>query len=363
MSSETRVLRPFDALEKTEALMSQMLRVQAPPIPSNFHPEEGNQGLAPLGVSRGSIAANRGTLNLDEVGFLNDAIGLYFGLNDADWDDFIGTAREEINGLLGPGHDPPVSLLVTIYNTRLRKREVLHNVSFRDLEASADKWRKLIVKATARGDRPRLLRMPKDGVMLRVQFVLSRDLDQPERRLGSPWRKGSWLARASVKISAKAGRGLQPTPMTPEIRSRYGLGEKTVVYPHFFDGAAGICEVEDLSDVATFYVDEELLNEFTGHKPDGSLVNPAGLAVQFQWAMTFYRAFFAAVGRDPGLESFDPLDADRHTFLAGVVADVAKEINVSPEEALNILKERPEQFLAVVESEKSGTEYFHELIN
>ena len=113
MSRETRVLRPFDALERTEALMSQMLRVQSPAIPSNNYPEEGNQGLAPIGVSRGAIAADRGTLNLDEVGFLNDAIGLYFGLSDADWDHFIGTAREEINELLGPGQDPPVSLLVT----------------------------------------------------------------------------------------------------------------------------------------------------------------------------------------------------------------------------------------------------------
>ena len=178
---------------------------------------------------------------------------------------------------------------------------MLLNVSFRELEASADKWRKLIVKATARGDRPRLLRMPKDGAVLRVQLVLSRDIDQSKRRLGSPWRKGSWLARASVKIKAKAGRGLNPTPMTPEIRSRYGLGEKTVVYPHFFDGTSGLCEVEDLSDVAAFYVDEDLLTEFTSNKPDGSLVNPAGQAVQFQWAMTFYRAFFAAVGRDPAL--------------------------------------------------------------
>ena len=32
MSRETRVLRPFDALERTEALMSQMLRVQSPVV-------------------------------------------------------------------------------------------------------------------------------------------------------------------------------------------------------------------------------------------------------------------------------------------------------------------------------------------
>jgi len=362
MPSETRYLRPFDAMERTQALMSQTLRVQSPPIPGDFQPPDGSQGLEPLGVIRGSIAQNRGTLNLDEAGFLSDAVGLYLGLNEAEWDDFIGTAREEINGLVGASPDPPVSLLVTVYNQRLRQREILLDMPFRDLEASPSKWRQVIVKSTDRSDRPRLLRMPKDGALLSIQFVLSRDIEKSRRRTGSPWRKGSWLARVTVKIRAKAGRALSPTPMTAEIRSRYSLGTNTVVYPHFFEGADGLCEVEDLSDVVTFYVDEELLKEFTNTRENGSLVNSAGQAVQFQWAMMLYRSFVAAVGRDPGLELFDPVDADRHTFLASLVADVAGELGTSPEEALNVLRERPEQFLSVVESEKRGKEYFHELL-
>ena len=364
MAKETRPLRPFDVMDRTQQLMIDLVRVQSPPIPENHYPPEGSQGLKPLGVTGGSIAAPRGSLNLDDAGYLTNAIGLYFGLNESQWEGFVGIAREEIQELTGNAANPPVSLVVTAHNSRLKQRTILVDLPFKEFANSAAQWRHLIVKATQLDERPRPFRMPKDGAVLLIQFLLTDDINSDARTSGKPWRKGSWLARVKIPVKAKIGRGLSPRPMNEEVRKRFGLGDDSVVYAHFLNGAEGICQAEDLNDIVSFYVDEELLIQATRVKPNGDPVNKFGPALEFQWAMSLYRALVAAIKNDPEFESFD-LDEEgsNQTFLTSLIEDVSSSHKgISPEEALNILRSNSERFVSLIESAKRAKEYTGEFI-
>ena len=149
MAYEKRGLRPFDTLDGTQALLRQMLRVQSPPIPDGFQPPLGSLGLSLIGVPKGSIAAHGGTLLLDRNDYMSAAIGIYFGVNDDDWQDLTNTVGFELDAVFGNRSQAPVNVVVTITNARLKQVHQVLNLSFNDWVSGS--WRRGELNAASLG--------------------------------------------------------------------------------------------------------------------------------------------------------------------------------------------------------------------
>ncbi len=352
MSYEKRGLRPFDVLDKTQTLLNQLVKLQSPPIPDGFLPPMGSQGLEPLGIdsNAGSIAGANGTLTLDQEQFRTNAVGLYFGVNDEDWRHLIDTLDDELSDIFGRSSLAPVSIVVTATNTRLKQQVLLLRETYGQFVQS-DSWRRLLVPAGDTADRARPFRMPQDGCIVTVQFVLHEDLPVSERQPGRPWRKGSWLAKIRIKVSAARGSGLAPRFLTEQLRRRLGVGDRSSSYVDLRADTSGLHLVTDLSEVMSVFIDEEALKKATELKPNGEFATPAGEALVLRWVMDTYRALVHAFRFDDRLDEFDPdVDEHRHTYLYGLLQQVSEYGDVTIDEALNILKDQPNRFVALIEN-------------
>lgn len=349
MAYEKRGLRPFDVLDGTQKLLGEKLRVQSPRIPDGCLPAEGNQGLKPHGVPDGAIAAPGGTLLLDADQYTTNTVGLYFGLNDGDWSEISRKVGEEIDAIFGNRVDAPVNLLVTVTNTRLRMSHVVMEMPLTDW-MYGETWRFDLVHAGASPDRPRPLRMPQDGCAITVQFVLRSDLPEAFRRQGRPWRKGSWLAKWVVKVAANRGSGLAPRPLNAEVRRLRGLGDLCTSFIDLRSERSGICMAADLDEVVTVYIDEALLRSVSTLRRNGQPELPASDSLLNRIVMDTYRALIFAITSDEELDSFD-VDEDDHkrTFTFHLLKRVSDYAKISEAEALNVLRDQPNKFIALLE--------------
>lgn len=349
MAYERRGLRPFDVMDRTQKLLGEKLRVQSPRIPDGHLPMEGSQGLEPHGVRGGAIAAPGGTLLLDADEYTTNTIGLYFGLNDGDWQEVTRTVGEEIDAIFGKRSDAPINLLVTVTNIRLRMSHVVMDIPLADW-MNSDSWRFDLVAAGATPTRPRPLKMPQDGCLVTVQFVLGADLPERLRIQGRPWRKGSWLAKWAVKVAANRGSGLAPRPLNAEVRRMHGLGNHCTSFIDLRGERSGICMAADLGEVVTVYIDEELLRAASAQKANGEPTRPASNPLLGRIVMDTYRAIVFAVSADEELNSFDVDDDDhKRTFTYHLLGRVSEYARIPDAEALNVLRDQPNKFIALLE--------------
>lgn len=352
MAYEKRGLRPFDTLDETQKLLNHLLKVQSPPIPDGYLPPLGNQGLDPLGVDArsGAIGGANGTLSLTPEQFTTNAYGLYFGVNEDDWRDLLNTLDRELREIYGTRARLPAAILVTATNTRLRQVVELLNEDYTTFSQS-DSPRRIIVAAGDSAARHRPFRMPQDGCTITIQVILPDDLPPSERAPGRPWRKGSWLARVTVKVRASQGSGLAPRYLTPKIRERHEIGDLCSSFVDLRVDPSGISMVTDLSDVLSVYIDEEALKKATELKGNNEFATPAGEAMLLRWVMDTYRALVLAFRMDDRLDEFDPDSDDcRHTYLYSLLQQVADSSGISIDEALNVLTAQPHRFVALIEN-------------
>lgn len=352
MAYEKRAVRPFNALDRTQKELNRLLRLQSPPIPDGVQAALGNTGVELIGVKGGSITDANGTLQLDSAQYMQGAIGLYFGTHDDHWMDLTKVVAQEVEEIFGYGSRPPLSVVITATNRRLKQVHTLRQWTFDDWRFSGgDGWRCELVAKVQGKNRPRPFRMPADGCVVSVLFMLHDDVPVAERIAGRPWRKGSWLARADFRVTASVGNGLAPRPMTAEIRERYGLGEQSTFYVHFLASSAnGICGEADLSKVLAVYIDEDLLKGAAEMNSKNDFARPAGGALLNHWVMDTYRALVFQFLHDEQLDEFNPGSGEaRNTYLFALLSTVGSAHNLSEEEALLILKEQPFRFLALLE--------------
>ena len=348
MAYEKRGLRPFDVMDRTQRILAEKLRVQCPRIPDGHEPLLGNQALLPHGVTGGAIAAPGGTLLLDMDQYTSATIGLYFGTHDFDWGEITRVAMDEIESIFGRLADAPVNLLVTVTNTRLRMKEVLVDLPIGDWLGGS--WRFDLVSAGGSSSRPRPMKMPQDGCSIHLQFVLRSDLPEKLRIQGRPWRKGSWLAKWEVKMTANRGSGLAPRPLTEEVRRLHGLGDACSSFVDIRGENSGICMASDLAEFLTVYIDIGLLAAASELKVNGEPVRPASNPLLGRIVMDVYRSLVFALNVDEELDSFDVEEDDhRRTFTYHLLSRVGEYAEVSAAEALNILKDQPNRFVALLE--------------
>jgi hypothetical protein len=347
MAYEKRSLRPFDAFDQVQKVFSRLLRIQSPPIPDGFQTPLGSMGEVPLGVAAGAIAASGGTLLLDRDEYMSAAIGLYFGVTDDDWREVTTSARQDLENVFGRTSTPPVELLVTAYNTRLK---ILAELLRKPMdEWLYSEWRHVLVKG-GQAERPRPLKMPEDGCIIAVQFVLAADLPTDQRVSGRPWRKGSWLSRNEIRVSASKGSGLAPRPLTDNLRVSLGLGSETTMYVALSDGAEGLLRASDLSDHVSVFIDEDLLRAAMSQNERGQHLAPQGADLATRWAMDVFRTLIYAYATDQEIESFDLEDDEfRGSFLYSMLLQLRDAGLVSMEEGLLILRRETPRFVSLFE--------------
>lgn len=351
MGYEKRGLRPFETMDETQKALDLYLRVQSPRIPDGFQPAVGNMALTPHGVGDGgSIAARNGTVLLDPGQFVTNTFGLYFGTHVDHWQEMTRAVISDIERIFGKVADAPVNLLVTATNKRLRQMQILLNEPVSEWLGNDLEWRRTIVEAGNNSIRPRPFRMPQDGCEINVQFVLRDNLPQKLRVLGRPDRKGSWLARWVIKVSATKGSGLAPRPLTPEIRQINRLGDGCTSFIDFRGDYSGLCKLNNLADVLTVYIDQELLTRASEQNRNGEPICAASNSVITRIVMDTYRSLIHALSHDDQLTDFDPENTeDRYTFTFLLIEKVANYAAISEAESLNILRELPNKFMSLLE--------------
>lgn len=364
MAYERRGLRPFETMDVTQTLLNSLLRIQSPRIPDGLQPPLGSLGLTPYGVDNGSIAAPGGTVVLSPEEYKSNTFGLYFGVHEDDWGAITRAAIEDLERIFGKVSDAPVSLLVTASNTRLNQMQVILDTPFQDWCDHSDQWRWDLVSAGNNSGRPRPLRMPSDGCVLTVQFILREELVEGRRLTGRPWRKGSWLARARIRVAATKGAGLSPRPLTKEIRTLNGVGEHCTSFLDFHGDFSGFCFVRDLSDVLTVYIDEDLLLAAARRTSKGVLEHPGSLVLINRWALDTYRSLVHILSRDEQLSDFDvDLEEHRYSFTYQLLTRVHNYANLTFTEALNTLRENPDRFMALIEGSMLMKQSDSQLLN
>ena len=350
MGYEKRAIRPFNTMDQTQRLLNYLLRVQSPRIPDGYLPPMGNQALKAHGVEDAKIAAANGALILSSEEFVTNSIGLYFGVHEDDWLQVTQAAVSDLEMIFGRVADAPVNLLVSVANTRLRQTQVLLNVPFSEWLANEESWRWTVVQTGNSDTRPRPLRMPTDGCSVSIQFVLREHLPEKLQMLGRPWRKGSWLARWDVRVSATKGSGLAPRPLTQEVRDAYQLGNACTSYIDLRGERSGLCFVNDLTEVLSVYIDQDLLMKSMQLNNKGLPARAAGEAIVHRIVMDTYRSLVHALTHDDQLTDFDVDSAEhRYTFTYQLLQRASDYASITDSEALNILRESPNRFIALIE--------------
>lgn len=347
MAYEKRLVRPFEAMDKTQEMMTRLIRVQSPRIPDGVQPPLGSQGDKPLGSESGSISKSNGTVVLTAEEYQTNSFGLYFGLEEASWNDFLKAIEEDLSSIFD-AVELPVALVATAVNSRLKKIVELLRVPYRTLISSPNTWRWDIVPPGKNELRPIPFQMPVDGCTIEIKFVLDSDLPQRLRAPGRPWRKGTWLARSSIRVSAGRGSGLAPRSLTNEIRRQFNLGESCSSFVEVLNDGEGVCMSVELDGLICVYVDPKILDAAGSVNNQGLPMNQNGALIFDKVASEVFHVLVMLFHGDELIEEFDPIDAEcKRTVLFGMLERVAEYRGISEEEAFNTLKDRPAQFMAM----------------
>jgi hypothetical protein len=196
-----------------------------------------------------------------------------------------------------------LSLVVVASSSFLKIAEIVFTWPVDDIDA--------LPRQTALTEvrRPRAFNTPFSGFRVDVYLLLDRDLAFRPLR---PHRRGTWIARSNYRIETTLGPAvLPPTPLTDEIRTRYGLPAKTIRYFDF--GDHDVTQPYAEQEPPVFYIDANLLGQLNARRN-----SPASRAIQLQLAIDFIHA---VIRRASASNDLDGLKYDdlRATLLGNVL--------------------------------------------
>ena len=314
MSSETRVVRPFEISKSLASVLSK----------------------AALRFGGDTCKAGGRITIFEPELHVRKRAEIHWTPDDESFDAFRKTLAE---GAAADGFDrSALALLVTAATPYLKITNIVHQASCANLDAMAR------VVALTEPDRPEAFCAPRHGATVDVFLLLVRTLEPLPLR---PWRRGTWLARATFKIATEqAQRLFHPKPLDDETRQRLGLPRKTMRYVSMDD----VDPLESYDAQALdLYVDRELLDDLSARPR-----SPVSQAMQLQLAQDVITAIVhAAAARESKLRGQTWSDlgdsllaralriaakagASREQLLRDVTADPAKVI-AHAEAALDVL--------------------------
>lgn len=252
MSSESRIIRPFDA-PSFDGIFADA-RLQLGDL--ECEPDSSVQ----LDDADGSIPSPARLVLAPEAGFVD------FKRN-------LGNGAVASN--LGPGL---LSLLVTASTAYLKYTDpvAIRSLTDQHLPRVVDLSESRAVQSTT------------SGFTVRAYLVLNQSL--PRRPL-QPWRKGTWLAHTEFRVVTRDE--ISPfrfRRLDQESRERLGLRPKTMRYVHLAEH--DVLQPFADSDRPELYLDSDLFDELNVHNS-----SPTGRALQAQLILDFMTAVIIAAGK------------------------------------------------------------------
>jgi len=327
MSVTTRELRPFGSLASVENLIEGIVLV----------------------VDQKTVEADgRLTLTEDEYRKVPVSVRLPFSgealqLTLADIGEELQQISLDLDDLL---------LIVNVYSGFLKISEYPHILPLSQLLQTGGE-----LPLSTDESRPKALRAARSGCRIDVAVVLG---NEKPARIGQPWRKGTWLARATFHLACDSEfRGFTPRPMDLEMKVRLGVPPTATRYITLPDGIDPVHD-EGTPELIEMWVDSELLANLSSR--DGSAVS---IAIQQQ---LFIDAFSAVTAM--ALSQGDFLDRSWHdisdTVLGGMIRAIAgkgkkesvEAANRRCESLLSVLKSDHSQFMTYVEAYAGCTSIF-----
>lgn len=318
MTSEKRVVRPYKGVDVFQEVLA------------SAHVRIGGRSVGP---------GER--LTMSSSSFLHDPVIVALGEDEDDVEKKRRVVVEAAETMgIDPGH---LELLVIASTPYLKLLDVVHQERLDRVDA-IPRDLKLI------RDDVQALRTPSGGCDLEVAFVLSED--QPPEPL-RPRRRGTWLGRVRFKLRTDLGeRGFTPRRLTPEKRAALRLPDGTVRY---IEVDADALLLADIDDAVELYVDETVL-AFLDQARD----SVGARLFQRQLFIDVVSAIVRAAQRIDGFEGLELAEIENSALLRIVemaalldVCDTEVQRNVRLEEALKLLKNQSELFVARVEAAAS----------
>lgn len=180
------------------------------------------------------------------------------------------------------------------------------------------------------------------GCDVEAFLVLLEELDEAMLR---PWRTATWLSRARFELrTGRDGAGFNVLPLTDELRSRLGLGKKTLRY---VDLPLSPLELSFASAV-NLYVDGDLLARL--HK---EMSKNWAIAFSDQLAVDVLAAIALRALADPQIHDAD-WSTVSETLLGAVILMVegntaGDDAATRRQELLEMLRYQPNRFIALIE--------------
>lgn len=293
------------------------------------------------------MLAPSGRATLDPDTYLHSTVRLHLGGRS-------GISRDDLaevcTGLEEIGVNPDYAeFAVNLYSGFLKISEyvIRHPVS-QLLELSG------VVDIAVPGSRPEALRTPYSGCRVEASVLLG---VTGERRLGQPWRKGTWLARSRYFVSCDLEyAGFTPRPMDTAQKETLGLPSNATRYVTLPTGLDPVRE-DASPDVLEMWVDSDLLAAISAQPKSG-----ISMALQRQLFVDAFAAITHVALSDSGLRDVQWVEIES-TLLGRLIRGLAgrdkrgSEGNsaLRSQHLLNVLRSDHAKFMAIVEDHAGVT--------
>lgn len=323
MTSETRVLRPFDQVEPLDDFFADITLLVGD-----------------------EVVEVDGRITLDEEVYRHVPVAVKLPHAGRGLADAMASIEEGLTGVGLTGDN--VQFVVHLYSSFLKISDYVYQCPISRLAPDSG-----IIRLTGEGARPTALRAAHSGCRIEVAAVLANELPP---QTGRPWRRGTWLARSRFAVSCDVDfAGFTARPMDLEQKAALFLPPGTtrfVSLPHGIDPVAD----EVPPDVIELWVDAELLANMSARPK-----SPVSTALQCQLFCDVFAVTTAVARTRPGFNDVtwkDLSPALLGKLIAGLAGRERTDDNKKRDERcvrlLNLLKEDHGRFMAYVE-ELAGT--------
>lgn len=229
-----------------------------------------------------------------------------------------------------------LSLLITARNRYLKITHVVFDHPLSDLDSLPSSV------ALDTPPRPAALTTGVHGAVVEVYLLLNRTIGPEPLK---PWRKGTWLARASFRLETRSPANLfRPIPLTAEDRRRFGLPRHTMRYMKMGDHDP-LVPYEEQPERPEFFVDSTLLSLLDAHSS-----SPGAVACQYQMVHDFAASvIYHSAARADQLINKTWKDLEG-SLLGRVLKFLGKAIDSDPEHLLPMISSEPSKAVAIAES-------------
>ena len=190
-------------------------------------------------------------------------------------------------------------------------------------------------------ERLKALRASTHGATVTAHLSLIKNIEPMPLR---PWRKGTWLAKATFRIQTDTARQLfQPTPMDDETRNEFHLPKDCVCYVHMdpHDPLRPYLE----TSAPVFYVDADILTRL-----DRAAGSAVGRAMQAQLARDFVAGVImdVAAQRAEASLSWDDIEGSLFGRIVAMVSGKGSSV-AARQQMIELVRNDPSRLLSQVE--------------